>query len=171
MILIMSEYNQAEIENIFIKTYETPPVSEEIPEPQIEKPQAKQQKPKRKLTEKQKEALAKGRAKAKERREAEKMKSSQELKKEQRDKKKELKKEQAKQTQANTKSKLQEDKEAQLLTDWETKKRQALGVMPCVDSYNTMKAYLDTLSKEDILDKSKLKGKLAYMVNYLNKKM
>lgn len=150
----MSEYNQAEIENIFIKTYETPPAAEPI----LEKPK----KPKRKLTDKQKEALAKGRARAKERREESKLKSSQELKKEQRDLKKELKKEQD-----DTKSKIKEDKESKILADWETKKQQALGSLQCVDSYNTMKSYLDTLNRDDILNKNKLKGKLAYMVKHL----
>ena len=74
----------AEIENIFIK-----PVSEEE---LVEEPK-KKGRPKRQLTEKQLEALAKGRDRVKKNREA-KLKSSQELKKEQRAEKKELTKRQ-----------------------------------------------------------------------------
>ena len=77
-----------DIENIFIKTE---PVEAEAIEVEEEAPK-KRGRPKRQLTEKQLEALSKGRAKVKENR----LKTSQQLKLEQRELKKELTKRQKK---------------------------------------------------------------------------
>tara|TARA_R100000655_G_scaffold65173_1_gene103686 strand:+ start:12285 stop:12761 length:477 start_codon:yes stop_codon:yes gene_type:complete len=140
----------AEIENIFIK-----PVSEEE---LVEEPK-KKGRPKRQLTEKQLEALAKGRDRVKKNREA-KLKSSQELKKEQRAEKKELTKRQ--------KAALEKVKKNKALDLWDEKKSKVLETMPDEDSFNTLKNYLDTISEDDIMDEKKLKFKLANMAHHLH---
>ena len=135
-----------EIENIFIKP-------EEVEEPK------KRGRPKRQLTEKQLEALAKGRDRVKRNRE-EKLKSSQELKKEQRAEKKELTKRQ--------KVALEKVKRTKALDNWDEKKAKVLEKMPDEDSFNTLKNYLDTISEDDVLDEKKLKFKLANMAHHLH---
>ncbi len=126
-------------------------------------------KKKRVLTAKQKEALAKGRERVKANREA-KLKSSVELKQEQRAEKKEKKAVQLsikEQRRIDTRKK----KEDQIVEDWEKKKYTTLSSMNDMNSYNTLEAYLDTISREDILDKNRLEKKLKNMVGYLQKKI
>ena len=126
-------------------------------------------KKKRVLTAKQKEALAKGRERVRANREA-KLKSSVELKQEQRAEKKEKKAVQLsikEQRRIDTRKK----KEDQIVEDWEKKKYTTLSSMNDMNSYNTLEAYLDTISREDILDKGKLEKKLKNMVGYLQKKI
>ena len=118
-------------------------------------------KKKRVLTQAQKDALAKGRAKVKENK-AKKIKSTAELKKEQRAVKKELTKAQKRQAEAKKKM---EDNEK--LEKWEDKKYQALGNLSCSMAYKTMESYLNTLKPEEILDDNKLKDRLGFMVKHL----
>tara|TARA_R110000737_G_C14228790_1_gene422454 strand:- start:86 stop:529 length:444 start_codon:yes stop_codon:yes gene_type:complete len=123
-------------------------------------------KPKRVLTEKQLEGLAKGRAKVKANKEAKlKLPTSAELKKEQRKEKKELTKTQLRQKKARDKM-LENEK----LETWENTKYDALSKMNCNLSYTTMEKYLNTLKPEDVLDSEKLNGKLMYMVSHLEKR-
>ncbi len=166
--IIMAEWEPVDAEAIFIKDKvinEDNEIPVESEAKAIEKPPKK----KRTLTDKQKEALAKGRAKAKLSREA-KLKSHEELKKEQRTEMKEKKEQQLtqkEQRRLDTRKKV----ESRLLEDWEKKKYEALSSMKDMGSYNTMEAYLDTLSKEDILDKVKLKKRLNFMVTHLQNKI
>ena len=160
-------------ESIFIKP-EPEPVSEATQNldlmvvSETEEPPPPPKK-KRVLTAKQKEALAKGRERVRANREA-KLKSSVELKQEQRAEKKEKKAVQLsikEQRRIDTRKK----KEDQIVEDWEKKKYTTLSSMNDMNSYNTLEAYLDTISREDILDKSKLEKKLKNMVGYLQKKI
>ena len=104
-----------EIENIFIKTE---PIEAEA---EADAPK-KRGRPKRQLTEKQLEALSKGRAKVKENR----LKTSQQLKLEQREQK---------------------------------------------NSFNTCKAFLDTLTDEEIINEQKRNEKLLIMCRHIKAKM
>tara|TARA_R100000805_G_scaffold18836_1_gene25264 strand:+ start:2428 stop:2823 length:396 start_codon:yes stop_codon:yes gene_type:complete len=124
----------------------------------FEKPKPK---PKRVLTEKQKEALAKGRAKVKENKEK-KLKSSAELKKEQREEKKTLSKRQQKA--------LEQVKKNKKLDEWDEKKSNILATMPDEDSYNLLNNYLDKLSPEDILDPKVLKNKIGLFAKHLHER-
>ena len=124
----------------------------------FEKPKPK---PKRVLTEKQKEALAKGRAKVKENKEK-KLKSSAELKKEQREEKKTLSKRQQKA--------LEQVKKNKKLDEWDEKKSNILATMPDEDSYNLLNNYLDKLSPDDILDQKVLKNKIGLFAKHLHER-
>jgi len=117
-------------------------------------------KKKRVLTQAQKDALAKGRAKVKENKA--KGKTSAELKKEQRVVKKELTKAQKRQAEARKKM---EDNEK--IEKWEDLKYDALGKLSCSMAYKTMENYLNTLKPEEILDDGKLKDRLQFMVKHL----
>tara|TARA_R100000700_G_C3177825_1_gene153209 strand:+ start:3971 stop:4408 length:438 start_codon:yes stop_codon:yes gene_type:complete len=117
-------------------------------------------KKKRVLTQAQKDALAKGRAKVKENKA--KKKSTAELKKEQRETKKELTKTQKRQAEARKKM-----KDNEKLEQWEDKKYEALGNLSCSMAYKTMESYLNTLTREQILDDDKLKDRLQFMVKHL----
>ena len=129
---------------------------DEIKEEEIfEKPK----KPKRVLTEKQKEALAKGRAKV---RENKAKKTSAELKKEQREEKKVLSKRQLKA--------LEQVKKNKTLDEWDETKSNVLATMPDVDSYNLLNNYLDKLTPEDILDKKVLKHKIGSFAKHLHER-
>jgi phage-related protein len=118
-------------------------------------------KPKRVLTEKQKEALARGRAKVKENKEK-KLKSSVELKKEQREEKKTLSKRQLKA--------LEQVRKNKILDTWDETKSNILATMPDEDSYNLLNNYLDKLSDEDILDKKVLKNKIGSFAKHLHER-
>ena len=120
-------------------------------------------KKKRVLTQAQKDALAKGRAKVKENKA--KRKTTTELKKEQRVVKKELTKAQKRQAEARKKM---EDNEK--LEKWEDKKYQVLGNLSCSLAYKTMESYLNTLTPEQILDDAKLKDRLQFMVKHLEQR-
>ena len=120
---------------------------------------------KRVLTDKQKEALAKGRAKVKENKLKKKGvdQSSVELKQEQREIKRELTK---RQKTALEKVRATEAKNKKL-DKWEDMKSEVLGNMPDERSFNILHAYLEAIPKEDILDDTKLKGRLAHMTKHL----
>ena len=134
-------------------------VSEAIDEIKEEEIFEKPKKPKRVLTEKQKEALAKGRAKVKENKAK---KTSAELKKEQREEKKVLSKRQLKA--------LEKVKKNKTLDEWDETKSNVLATMPDVDSYNLLNNYLDTLTPEDILDKKVLKHKIGSFAKHLHER-
>ena len=121
-------------------------------------------KKKRVLTQAQKDALAKGRAKVKENK-AKKQKNTAELKKEQRETKKELTKAQKRQAESRKKM-----KDNETLEKWEDTKYQALGNLSCSMAYKTMESYLNTLTPQEILDEKKLKGRLEFMVKHLEQR-
>ena len=134
-------------------------VSEAIDEIKEEEIFEKPKKAKRVLTEKQKEALAKGRAKVKENKAK---KTSAELKKEQREEKKVLSKRQLKA--------LEQVKKNKTLDEWDETKSNILATMPDVDSYNLLNNYLDKLTPEDILDKKVLKHKIGSFAKHLHER-
>jgi uncharacterized Fe-S cluster-containing protein len=146
-----------DIENIFIKT--EPFVSEAIEDESEAIEPKKRGRPKRQLTEKQLEALSKGRAKVKENR----LKTSQQLKLEQREQKKELTKRQKKALETVRKTKK--------LDEWDETKANVLSKLPDEDSFNTCKAFLDTLSDEEILNEQKRNEKLLIMCRHIKAKM
>lgn len=151
------------VEEIFIKEEPKEPVAENLDIKIVEKP-------KRKLTDKQKKALQEGRAKAKAKRDMEKkekekeIKSSQELKKEQRELKKKLTKKQ--EVALEKVKKRQMDKKT--LEAWEDKKCKILESMPDEGSFITLNNYLDTLTDADVLNEDKLKYKLAVFAKHLH---
>ncbi len=151
-----------DIENIFIKT--EPVVSEAIEvvseaiEVEEEAPK-KRGRPKRQLTEKQLEALSKGRAKVKENR----LKTSQQLKLEQREQKKELTKRQ--------KKALENVRKTKKLDEWDELKANVLSKLPDEESFNTCKAFLDTLSEDEIINEKKRNEKLLIMCRHIKAKM
>ena len=123
-------------------------------------------KPKRTLTDKQLEGLAKGRAKVKANKEAKKkLPSSAELKKAQRQDKKELSKGQQRQKIAKEKMERNEK-----MDKWEEIKYDALGKLNCSLAYSTMEKYLNSVTEDDIMDSVKLNNKLTYMVSHLEKR-
>ena len=123
-------------------------------------------KPKRTLTDKQLEGLAKGRAKVKANKEAKKkLPSSAELKKAQRQDKKELSKGQQRQKIAKEKMERNEK-----MDKWEETKYDALGKLNCSLAYSTMEKYLNSVTEDDIMDPVKLNNKLTYMVSHLEKR-
>ena len=123
-------------------------------------------KPKRTLTDKQLEGLAKGRAKVKANKEAKKkLPSSAELKKAQRQDKKELSKGQQRQKIAREKMERNEK-----MDKWEETKYDALGKLNCSLAYSTMEKYLNSVTEDDIMDPDKLNNKLTYMVSHLEKR-
>ena len=123
-------------------------------------------KPKRTLTDKQLEGLAKGRAKVKANKEAKKkLPSSAELKKAQRQDKKELSKGQQRQKIAKEKMERNEK-----MDKWEETKYDALGKLNCSLAYSTMEKYLNSVTEDDIMDSVKLNNKLTYMVSHLEKR-
>ena len=131
-------------------------------------------KKKRQLTEKQLEGLAKGRAKAKanrdkKKKEEEKQKKydSQKLKQEQREVKKKKKAEQKETKESIALRKVRENSKVKKFEDL---KYQQLSKLDNEDTFKTMNAYLNTLSKEDIIDDKRLNKKLSNMVEYLEKK-
>ena len=134
-------------------------MSEAIYEIKEEEIFEKPKKAKRVLTEKQKEALAKGRAKV---RENKAKKTSAELKKEQREEKKVLSKRQLKA--------LEQVKKNKTLDEWDETKSNVLATMPDVDSYNLLNNYLDKLTPEDILDKKVLKHKIGSFAKHLHER-
>ena len=139
-----------DIENIFIKTE---PVEAEAEAPK------KRGRPKRQLTEKQLDALSKGRAKVKENR----MKTSQQLKLEQREQKKELTKRQ--------KKALENVRKTKKIDEWDEVKANVLSKLPDEESFNTCKAFLDTLSDEEIINEKKRNEKLLIMCRHIKAKM
>ena len=123
-------------------------------------------KPKRTLTDKQLEGLAKGRAKVKANKEAKKkLPSSAELKKAQRQDKKELSKGQQRQKIAKEKMERNEK-----MDKWEETKYDALGKLNCSLAYSTMEKYLNSVTEDDIMDSVKLNNKLSYLVSHLEKR-
>ena len=123
-------------------------------------------KPKRTLTDKQLEGLAKGRAKVKANKEAKKkLPTSAELKKAQRQDKKELSKGQQRQKIAKEKMERNEK-----MDKWEETKYDALGKLNCSLAYSTMEKYLNSVTEDDIMDPDKLNNKLTYMVSHLEKR-
>ena len=130
------------------------------------------EKPKRKLTEKQKKALQEGRKRAKAKRDGEKkekekeMKSSQELKKEQRDLKKKLTK---RQQEALEKVQARQNRK-KVLDNWDIRKSEILETMPDEASFITLNNYLDTLTDDDVVNEPKLKYKLAVFAKHLHER-
>tara|TARA_R100000353_G_scaffold113014_2_gene80940 strand:- start:360 stop:830 length:471 start_codon:yes stop_codon:yes gene_type:complete len=152
------------VEDIFIK--DTEPEPKENLDIQIV------EKPKRKLTDKQKQALQEGRRKAKAKRDNEKkqkqkeLKTSQELKKEQRDLKKKLTK---RQQEALEKVQARQNRK-KTLDAWDETKSKVLETMPDEGSFITLNNYLDTLTDEDVLNEQKLKYKLAVFAKHLHER-
>ena len=134
-------------------------------EPDVEEIFDKKPKKKRVLTEKQKEALAKGRAKVKENKLKKKgiEESSVELKKEQREIKKQLTKRQA----AALEKVRETENKNKKLEEWDILKNEALSKMPDERSFNIMNSYLDLIPEEDLLSNHKIKGRLAHMAKHL----
>ena len=120
-------------------------------------------KKKRVLTEKQKEALAKGRARVSANRKA-KDKTSVELKTEQREEKRVLSKKQLEALETVKKNENKKNK----LDNWDEKKSKILSTMPDVKSYDLLNNYLDNISEDDILDDKKLKNKIGQMAKHLH---
>jgi hypothetical protein len=153
------------VEDIFIKDTEPEPPKENLDIQIVEKP-------KRKLTDKQKQALQEGRRKAKAKRDNEKkqkqkeLKTSQELKKEQRDLKKKLTK---RQQEALEKVQARQNRK-KVLDAWDETKSKVLETMPDEGSFITLNNYLDTLTDEDVLNEQKLKYKLAVFAKHLHER-
>jgi len=156
------------VEDIFIKDTEPEPTSKASENLDIQIVE----KPKRKLTDKQKQALQEGRRKAKAKRDNEKkqkqkeLKTSQELKKEQRDLKKKLTK---RQQEALEKVQARQNRK-KVLDAWDETKSKVLETMPDEGSFITLNNYLDTLTDEDVLNEQKLKYKLAVFAKHLHER-
>lgn len=146
-----------DIENIFIKTEPFEAESEAIED--VSEAPKKRGRPKKELSEKQLEALAKGRAKVK----ANRLKTSQQYKLEQREQKKELTKRQ--------KKALENVRKTKKLDEWDEKKANVLSKLPDENSFNTCKAFLDTLTDEEILNEQKRNDKLLIMCRHIKAKM
>lgn len=146
-----------DIENIFIKTEPFEAESEAIED--VSEAPKKRGRPKKELSEKQLEALAKGRAKVK----ANRLKTSQQYKLEQREQKKELTKRQ--------KKALENVRKTKKLDEWDETKANVLSKLPDENSFNTCKAFLDTLTDEEILNEQKRNDKLLIMCRHIKAKM
>lgn len=127
----------------------------------FEKPPPKK---KRVLTEKQKEALAKGRAKVKSNRNVVKNMESQEIKQIEREEKRVLSKKQQEALETVMKNENKKNK----LETWDDMKSKMLSTMPDVNSYDLLNNYLDKLSEDDIMDDKKLKNKIGQMAKHLH---
>lgn len=146
-----------DIENIFIKTEPFEAESEAIED--VSEAPKKRGRPKKELSEKQLEALAKGRARVK----ANRLKTSQQYKLEQREQKKELTKRQ--------KKALENVRKTKKLDEWDETKANVLSKLPDENSFNTCKAFLDTLTDEEILNEQKRNDKLLIMCRHIKAKM
>ena len=120
-------------------------------------------KKKRVLTEKQKEALAKGRARVRENKKA-KDKTSVELKTEQREEKKKLTKKQQEALEVVKKTEFKKKKN----DEWDDKKSKILATMPDEKSFNLLNNYLDTIKEEDVLDDKLLRKRIGQMAKHLH---
>tara|TARA_R100000773_G_C4215468_1_gene114279 strand:+ start:341 stop:871 length:531 start_codon:yes stop_codon:yes gene_type:complete len=147
----------------------------------------KPEKKKRVLTEKQKEALAAGRAKAKAKRDAirraeDEKKALKKVRKEQKDiaKAKELElknkaeKKEKQQGQDVVREKIRKQEYEKKLKKYTAVKNEVLGKCATVKQYDALNTILANVSEEDIMDDSKMKNKLhsiiEYSRNYLEKK-
>jgi hypothetical protein len=132
-------------------------------------------KPKRKLTEKQLAALAKGRAKMEEKRkmklDKQAVKEGTEKKKEQRKVKKERKLEQEALERIKVRERARKEEEAKgkKLKEWEEKRLSVLEKTQTEEQFMKLKSVLDTLDEEDILDDNKLISKLTQAKEELEK--
>jgi len=123
-------------------------------------------KPKRKLTEKQLAALAKGRAKMEEKRRLKldktAVKEAKEQKKDQRTVKKERKMEMAALERIKVRERARKEEEAKgmKLSKWEQTRLHALEQCPTEEEFNKLKKALDDIDEEDILDQDRLVAKL-----------
>jgi len=124
-------------------------------------------KPKRKLTQKQLDALARGRAKMEEKRKMKldktAVKEGKEQKKEQRATKKErkLEMEALERIKVRERARKEEEAKGKKLSDWEEKRLGILEKCPTEDEFNKLMRALDDITEEDILDDEKLVAKLV----------
>lgn len=139
----------------------------------------KPEKKKRVLTEKQKEALAAGRAKAKAKRDAirkaeEEKLALKKVKKEQKDiaKAKELElankaeKKKKKQGQDLVREKIKKQEYEKKLKKYTDVKNEVLGKCSSVKQYDALNTILANVSEEDIMDEGKMKNKLHSIIQY-----
>lgn len=138
----------------------------------------KKPKPKRQLTEKQKEALAEGRRKAKAKRQAKieeeaKAAALKQIKKEQKDlekankiaaKEKETKKKKLSQ-QEQAREKVKTFEKQRKLKKYNDVKSEVMGKLSSVAEFDCMEKILSNISEDDILDDTKLKNKLGSYIS------
>ena len=139
----------------------------------------KKPKAKRQLTEKQKEALAEGRRKAKAKRQAKleeeaKAAALKQIKKEQKDlekankiaaKEKETKKKKLSQ-QEQAREKVKTFEKQRKIKKYNDVKSEVMGRLSSVAEFDCMEKILSNISEDDILDDTKLKNKLSSYINY-----
>ena len=123
-------------------------------------------KPKRKLTEKQRAALEKGRAKMAEKRrlklEKEGIKEHVDLRKEQNQQKKERKKEMAvlEKVKVRERHRKEEEHKTKKLSEWEEKRLNFLDKCQNENQFNLMKEILDSIEDNDVMDDETLNKKI-----------